>query len=314
MKPGDLSADEMRRISRTLQERFVDHPDVESVGFGVALRDGKPDPERPFAVRLWVKRKRSERSLGEDRRLPPSLRVRVKRGRNFETLDLPVDIEGLNKIRSTAGVDPGLVTASCIVRWRQDPPFHYGLVTCAHGFKRVGLASGSPLSVTAQSGVLNARLRWQSPDTRRVDAAVVEADTAAMRTWLGGALPQSQRKVLDIGDLPLLCAFKTAGWTHAQPTPTKLLYLTYTPGPIRLSSELPPLRHVVEAQAEPQDTFEPGTSGAAWDTANGLVGIQVAGRVTDGFRSGFAISLRSSLGQAFAALQAQELDVVGPYV
>jgi hypothetical protein len=321
----DFTADELRRLTETARRRFADHPDVAGVGIGVALKDGTPDDDRPLAIRLWVDQKKGKSRLSEGRRLPTKTVIRLKRGDRFVTVGLPVDVEETRSIVQTAGVDPGNSTTSAMVRWNADelPRPMYGFLTVAHGFKdkdhemtacRHGPAPRCAVTITKDHHTLDAWIRWLSSDKRGSDASVCACEREALRGWLGSDIPNRHASVVPLADLARIAASKERGRTLSTRQGTAITYLSYTPGPIVLTRELPPLRHVVEAEADGASVFARGTSGSLWSAEAGLTALQCAGNRSREYRRGYGTSLSAALGEAFHAMRADTLVVLDQYI
>ncbi len=87
-----LTADELRRVQATLYNHFPTgaRNDIRSVGFGQAMEAGEPDPNRPFAACVVVKRKRKR--LPATRTIDKVMPVRLRRGGRFVTIDVQTDV------------------------------------------------------------------------------------------------------------------------------------------------------------------------------------------------------------------------------
>ena len=308
--PEDLSRDEVRRLLASLQQRFAKHPDVVAVGFGRSLKDGEVDEHRRLAVRLWVSRKKAEGRVPTTRCLPATVAVRLRRGKGYVEVVLPTDVAATEHIAETASTLPGSSTSSSCLRWTDDEgQTRHGLITCAHGFHKEDVRNGEDVVVAGENdSLLNARLAWRSPLSRRVDVAVLEADSGDLEFWAGTLAPDVL--VSTEQELNTIAAFDDPGTTLSTPAGTELRYLSFTPGPMRLAPGIPPLRNVVEALAPWRNTFAPGTSGALWTWRDEYTAIQVAASSPD-FRLGYAVSLHSSLAEVYTALRATDLAVVG---
>jgi hypothetical protein len=129
---------------------------IVGVGFGVGLKGGLVDLERPNCLRLYVKKKRKKNSrartrpafelngnidlsLSDPDRTGVDLHGRIRRSLN---VSIPTDIHQVGDLIASGGPtkvtgDPSEVLSGAIVRWRELKSFdklRWGLVTVAHGF------------------------------------------------------------------------------------------------------------------------------------------------------------------------------------
>lgn len=292
----EFSADEQRRIQRTLRRRLrnVDPHNLIDVAIGLALRGAKPDEARSPAVCVYVRCK--ERSITPERRIPEEVEVRWYRDRQLQTAILRTDVIEIPDLAATGfyeqfGRSQFVVSAGIAWRPRRRRRIETAWLTVGHPFlldhrrRPTRLASGRELI---------ARARAHS----QFDAAVVREEMSGQGK--GGVVIGDTWEPLPVASLSEVARF--FGEVAQSHLPSGAI-------DIRLQAFLPRF-HVpgvgqlvnIVAAIGPPSAFAPGTSGSVWLAAGIPTAMQVAARAPD-FALGFGQALSSSLVWAERALE-----------
>ena len=98
---SDLSLEELQRVQNTLEKRFGigKRGNILQLGYGVAEfeKSGQLDWNRPSAVCFYVSRKTKSQPKNRHDRIPPDIRVRVRRGSRYVQLVAPTDVIVVNR-------------------------------------------------------------------------------------------------------------------------------------------------------------------------------------------------------------------------
>ncbi len=270
-----LNADELRRVRRTLVDRFRigKRGNVVEVGFGVAESAGQLDRQRTDAICFYVTRKCMPRSIVD--RIPSLIDVRVKRGRRYLRVLLPSDVIELAGVAIQLSGRPirhlsvpTTATAGAIVVWRfgDRGRFAYGVLTVGHLFwnrKNVPEPSDDVRIRLKRNRQIIGRLMLRSKPGDGVDAAIVLCSRSALIE--GGVLPDSvgtrAKKIRAVDQLT--SDRLRPGWTLPRSAPIPLMVLRYLPE-FNLIPELGPIRHALHVRGAVPGMFRDGTSGSPW--------------------------------------------------
>lgn len=311
-------------MQRTLRRRFdiAGDANLMDVGFGVALKQGRPDPARGFAATFLVRHKRRPRA--SKRRLPDRVRARLLKGDTFVTVTLRTDVVETAPPMPAGyrfyAPDVGPATVGMVLNWteRCGRRIHNkcGLLTAGHAF-----SDHAPRLVLVEpsSGAksFNARLYVRSRRPSPVDAAIlqVNAEDLVANDIIAPGWEAGDARAAETGsDLP--AADLPAVWSP-QGTPAVLLRATGTL-PFRVYTLLPrmhirtlgQLDTVLRGESQQLDAFPPGTSGAVWQLTNGPAALQIAGTPPQ-FRQGFGQGASRLIEWAVSALSRKKCLVSG---
>ena len=303
-----LSADELRRIRNTLLDRFrSDGRSVAEIGFGQAERGGRPDPQRPEAICLYV-REKPRRLRSRTSPLPPEVDIRVRRGSNYVLVRLPTDvIEFGRRTAEATGWQvrhrwrlQSVAVANCLVAWRmaKTRAWQWGVLTTGHLFhsRRVVPEPLPQVRVGARGrtfawGTLLARTRPR--DGSHVDAALVgiELDALLAAGVLEKRPPLRGKAVCPLSDLVQQIGADGVSLSTSGTIPFSVQrYLPLC----TLVPELGPLRHVLDVTSSRRGAFGRGRSGSLWVVDRKATCLQFAG-LPPQFRQGWGQSLETAL-------------------
>ncbi len=321
---ADFTLSELARLQRTLRRRFDIARDTNliDVGFGVAVKGGRPDAARGMAATFLVRRKFRPRAA--QRRLPDSASVRLLRGASFVTVHLRTDVVETAP-PTPAGYryhasDVGPATVGMVLNWRERcgrrTKSVCGLLTAGHAF-----ADHTPRLVLVQPSSggrsFNARLYVRSRRPSPVDAAILHVNPDDLLEneilapgWVAdGELAPGAGVDLPVAELPDV-------WSP-QGTPATILRATGTM-PFRVYTLLPrmsirtlgQLEYIFSGWSPRQDAFPLGTSGAVWNLSDGPAALQIAGTPPE-FRRGFGQAAGRLIDWAGSVLASKKCLVSG---
>lgn len=289
----ELTPEEWGRVHKTLmdRQRRLGDPGFRFIGFGVRRRGGRIEAGATIVVKYYFVRKKSQR-LPSGWRVPPEVRVRLKRGRRFISLQLPTDVEVAGRILASAlnlHAEQSC-TGGVLVRWRVSAQqLFLGVLTVGHALRtRTG---GGIVQVQVRNrsrsafGQLYAVARAHT-----CDAAVIKIDYADLCTLLADSTGYLKRNTVIAVPLSeaIVAAKGTTGRsfnTHENVAFKLISYVPqFRPGP---SDTLPPLSHLLHVETTADRGFQPGTSGSAWTLGGNPVAIQVGGNASNQYREGY---------------------------
>lgn len=311
-EPERFTADELRRIQRTLRRRFQLHRrrDLLDVGFGPGLRAARLDPQRPWCVCFYVHRKRQPRRYAE--RIPRQVQFRLRRGRRFIRFTAATDVIELTKPALSGCVlsygAGSAVTAGLVVVWqeREAAGLSWAVVTVGHAFP-AAVAFPEPLPRVEIRGRgssrLAGRLLARAP-RGRADAAVVQVQHYDLvRCGILDARHGSQ--ALRIRSVDEVKGDEGApGSSHPRRAARPFYIRAYLPECWLFEDLVGRLRHVIHAHRAQAQTFERGTSGSLWRVFEWPAAMQFGGLQPE-FREGFAQILEGVLEWAQEAVGRQ---------
>lgn len=322
---ADFTLSELTRLQRTLRRRFniAGDPNLIDVGFGVALKGGRPDPARGLTATFLVRRKHRPRAA--QHRLPGNVRVRLLRGRSFVAVDLRTDVvetapptpAGFRFFAS----DVGPATTGVVLNWSERRGRRTksvcGVLTAGHAF-----ADHSPRLVlvepSAGGRTFNARLYVRSRRPSPVDAAIlhVNPDDLVENNLLDAEWVTETGDVSAGAAIEVPVAASPEAWSP-QGTSATLLRAARSL-PFRILTLLPrmqihtlgQLEHVFSGWSAHRDAFSPGTSGAVWLVSDGPAALQIAG-TPPRFQRGFGQAAGRMIPWAQAVLATKRSLVSG---
>ena len=185
-----------------------DDGNIVGVGFGVGLKNGLIDLERPNCLRLYVKNKRKKTSRGKIRpafELGDAIEVSLSgadrpefdlhsRRRRTPSVSIPTDVHQIGELKASGGFtkvtgDPSEVISGAIVRWRQlktVDQVHWGLITVAHGFDPPVDPLGPPDTIIVNpftgNRIRGKRLLQFRPPISGFDAALISVSFDDLRS------------------------------------------------------------------------------------------------------------------------------------
>ncbi len=305
----DLTIDEMRRIQRTLRKRFHvgRRTNIIDIGFGAALKRGRFQPNRGLCLSFLVRHKKTPRRMRD--RIPPSVEVRVKRGRRFQKLEFPTDVVAVGGLTATGRrleYRTRHVTTGVIVAWRDsgNTQLSWGLLTVGHVFPRL---SGIPPSrrkvkVVTTRGNFFGELVAKSDRDNGIDAAIALVERQELIAKKLMTNSQAGRRIVPRPLARLQRDRRKTGATLR--TAGKRSFLVHAFFPRLRIPDVGELDCVVSAMAPTAGTFAQGTSGTSWLIVNQAACLQVAGRAPD-YRQGFGQALSVIIDWAASELQQQ---------
>lgn len=286
----------LQRIHRRLRLQLKPIDGIVSIAFGQARKDGAFDPHRPFAVCIYVRRKRTRLTTAQ--RLPKSFDLRWKAGSSFRSLEVASDVVAcreahwtVRRVRSE-GHRPQISLVTPVVRWKQR--FHsqtitrYAFVTVAHPFQNLPINSLVQIADLQDRWTYFATLIARAPIYSGRDVALLEITSSTLQA-IGPRMPY--RGIVTCDSL-----FQRLGNHGKLLRPDGTFPFQWTVFHPRFEGieGLGALRDLFEATGETAEVFGPGTSGAAWMDQSNLACLQTAGLPFTAFRSG--------LGQTFQPL------------
>lgn len=286
---------EQQKMVASLRRRFpkAKYPGLVSVGLGLPLKGGRPDPEHDLAVCFYVARKHQPKQ--EARRLPCEVSFRLWRRKRWHTERLRADVISLEGVRTTgAQVDVtrpsganDFCTGGLVVEWDAAGAAHRGVLTVSHP-----LAAGTAVTIgPTEVG----RVTAVRPPDGEFDLGVFELSAEAL--FFGSAGPFQAYG-------PNLLRLNQLGWGGLQ-TGVSL------PPAARIGLQVSDyfdnfefddrgttlfVRHVVRLYSDFDLAFGPGRSGSVLllELTNVLgqkafhpFAIQVAGDSTNSYRTGY---------------------------
>lgn len=289
---NDLTPDEMRRIQQTIRRRYPTDPDsnILAVGFGPADKNGKFDPERPFAACYYVKKKKRKKSVPDDQRIPEELSVRVKRGKTFVTVPLRTDVVKAPQFAPSSRfvTDTGarLGSAGMLVTWkRPDVPREWGIVTAGHLFAGGQTTAALKVDLLIGTAAILVDVFQPSEAPPLLDVALLEI-TPSMLTLAGlkpPVVPPPQGNFWT--EAELTAAFGPSNTTSIpgvslrperdDPTFVTKRYFPRSENLIPALGDLSNIIHVAGTNAVNPAPFIPGTSGSAWKIQGRAAAVQV---------------------------------------
>lgn len=288
MTPSDLTPDELDRAHATLRRRFVggQYPNVTAVTLGTALRGGRIDPQRTWAVCFHVARKVTP--TRKARRIPPTVTIRVRRGGGYAVLkDLPTDVIDMSGVRPT-GVGlltpkvagPAEATGGLLLAWQvvggvtQEP--RAGLVTVGHACSQP--ADLGPFRrwvfIPGDGGLTHFLLDRTAVEADGVDASVVLLNGSSTAGQGGATFPLRSRDAV-AGDFGQPGRSLRADASPADPFPFVVTSPILPTFPIpSLGDQADVVR--VQATGTHPEPFREGTSGSVWVIDHPQDGSQAA--------------------------------------
>ncbi|MGV3483798.1 MAG: hypothetical protein ACO1RT_05225 [Planctomycetaceae bacterium] len=278
-KLRELTDDEVCRVHRTLTARYERRPgsDILEIGLGVAERAGKLDTRRSDAFVFYVPNKRLPRNEAE--RIPATETVRIKRGRQFVSVELPTDVIEFDRDRLTLtgrlilhATEPDrIATAGAVVLWRIgfSGPFHWSVTTAGHHFwDRPEVPERTPQVTIRCSGdqSLTGRLILRSLPRDGVDIALVEVPRAELidKRVVAVSAPTTAKRIRSISEIRRDELHR--GTTHPESTGIEFRVIRYF-YEFKLLPELGTLFDVLKVHSLQNHAFGQGRSGSLWIVA-----------------------------------------------
>ncbi|MEL6108178.1 MAG: hypothetical protein AAFU85_19295 [Planctomycetota bacterium] len=277
----ELTHCELSRIRATLVARFKvsSRSNIRDVTFGVAEKDGELDESRPNSILFFVKNKRGV----TDGRLPRSVRVRVRRGRQFVSVELDSDVVELGgRAKLTGkriyfrGRSRNGGTAGCVVVWKRvgTHRFKWGVLTVSHIMPNDQDVPEQGTSVLLTGPLARQRGRLVALSTGTgLDAALVQVSRAQLVQT--GVISQSQStRGLKIRDRDQLAIDRGAkGFTRPIKGALPITVQAFTSEFSMLEEEIGVLTDVVQVSSA-RGAFVKGTSGSLWSIKRQVACLQ----------------------------------------
>lgn len=286
----------IQRIHRRLRQQLKPIEGIVSIAFGQARKDGALDPRRPFAVCIYVQRKRTRLTTAQ--RLPKSFALRWKAGSSYRSLELASDVVACREAHWTVrrarseGDRPQISLVAPIVRWDQQiqsrTSTRYAFVTVAHPFRNLRIDSLVQITDPQDRWKYFATMIARAPVSSGRDVALLEITPSTLQA-IGPRTPHRGIVAWDT-------LFQRLGHHGKLLRPDGTFPFQWTIFHPQFESieGLGALKDLFEGTAERSEVFGPGTSGAAWMDQSNLACLQTAGLPFTTFRSG--------LGQALSPL------------
>ncbi len=288
-----LSLQETERIERRLNRAGAasGDPNFVGVGFGVGIKLGAIDTERPRVVRYFVKRKLKRPSPAF--RIPAEITVRIKRKNRFVRVTLKTDVMEIGNVVPTGvhlhadGRENNVVTTGVLVTWRSLLGDRcWGIVTVAHGFSASDRGVKiRPIRRASFDGEVIAKTRRGTT----FDAALVEikaSDVSKIPGASANSPPQEAIRAMSFDQVRDACEADQAGRSYRLPGPKRLKAMTYFVSPFDFGGKVGKKRHVIQVEADVHSAFQKGTSGSMWKIGDQPAGMQFAGRCCE-FKVGY---------------------------
>lgn len=291
----DWTYESLCRLHRSLRRRLKGHQGIVSIAFGKARRQGVFDRSRPFAVCIYVRKKRQR--LAASQRVPPSFTLRLKGDMLFDRYELPSDVVECRSCRSTgrllfAGTSHlQMGTLGPLLRWKTQgagkDSFRLAFLSVAHPLRHVPLQGLVEMADRYGERVSFGRLLARSSLGSGRDVALIEVTSQALKAmaphyqaspglWgIDELLKRLGRpgRIIRFGSTPLF------QWGVFHP------YFQDVEG-------LGPIKDLFEGISDDETgPFLPGTSGAAWMAEHRLACLQTASFVDHRFRVGLGQSI-----------------------
>lgn len=337
---GELTLEELQRMRRTLAKRFGIAPAgaIREVGFGVAEKDDRTDPNRLDAICFWVADKSDRVSDGD--RIPAVVAVRLRRGKRYVLVRLPSDVlqqplppRPSGRPLAVRGVPQRQAAAGGILAWKivgQSSSLTWAVLTVGHLFVQPRLTRPPASGVAAEDETAEEMVDG-AIDEAIEGATVVEMESAGGGRVVGQLAACTRRRdgsqvdaaivivarrdLVASGLMPdnvstrgkrvrtvqqLWRDQRRAGHSLVQPQPIEIEIGRYYPQS-SLVAQLGTLIHVFEARSSVPQAFAPGRSGTLWALDGQAAGMQHAGYPLR-FTRGLAQSLSVALQWAVAAI------------
>jgi len=260
-----MSIADHRRICRQLLLRYRRRGDkgVVAVGMGRGLKNREPDPERPFVIHFFVRRKRKLHAR-HPHFIPPRIRYSLTRGGRRKQYAMTTDVIAIGQ-PTVSGVKIDSITqwftAGYVLRWTIAGQINWGLLAVGHGID----SGASAVTVAGLSGPRT--VVGQTALTDAIDASVIgvsTADLAVLSAVSFGpdtpALPYLTEADA-LNQIQGLSAFLDSTGGNIAINIVSITGATFPGSPTIL--ELPNLQHMMYATAG-TNAFAKGASGSPW--------------------------------------------------
>ena len=307
---------ELARMQRTLQRRLrdIDAANLTAIGFGMALKGGRPDPNRGLVASLFVRHKHAPRHASQQ--LPSRVEVRLRRGSTFQRLQFVTDVVEVGRIVPTgwtlSAPDVDRVTGGALVAWRaiteEEDAVRCGVLTVGHAFTtgRRPLVRIDPWPVDTP---FNGRLYLKSRRPSSTDAAVIRVhpESLVANGLIAPSFVSGGRLELDAIVQPETVALDRLTSLHGADgeslrSDTRAPFLVQAILPRMTIRGLGRLRNIVSVWSPGADAFSPGTSGSLWEIEGDPAALQVAATPAT-YQLGFGQALVTAFDWAREALE-----------
>ena len=303
MKP--FSHSDIRKIQQFARDRQrkSGDPNLLAVGIGQALKNGRPDPDRPLALQYIVRKK--VKNPNKHRRVKEKIKVSLPGGKKARSIALATDVIELGNMVPTAATvnsDNDRLSSGYFISWPQG----WGFLTAGHGFA----TSTSGLARITYRGSITGRVLAQTSSADTIDAALIEVSPQQIQQMFGpvitpASVPLYCRPFQQlVSDTQLAHAVCTMEVMKSVGSFQLLSFISDAGANGPLIPALPELTNLFFGQSSTPQFFVPGVSGAGWLLLPHVpAAMQVAGNDPD-FNHGFGISLEIMLRWAARQVQA----------
>ncbi|MFV2066229.1 MAG: hypothetical protein ACC645_04565 [Pirellulales bacterium] len=321
-----FTAAELARMQRTLQRqlRDIDAANLAAIGFGMALKGGRPDPKRGLAACLFVRHKHAPRQASQ--RLPPRVEIRLRRGSTFQRLQLATDVVEVGRVVPTGwrlsapDIDP--VTGGAVVAWRaiteEDGTVRCGILTVGHAFA-TGRRPLVRIDPWPGETSFNGRLYLKSRRPSSADAAVIRVHPESLveNGLIDPSLVSGGRLDIDAIVQPEIVSPDQLASLHGAHgeslrSDTRVPFLLQAILPLMTIRGLGRLRNIISVWSPGADAFSPGTSGSLWEVEGDPAALQVAATPAT-YQLGFGQALVTGFDWARDALERDGQFVPGSF-
>lgn len=311
---------------------------IRAIGFGVGIREGEIDIERPFCVRAYVKKKKTRRSNWKPKYefreslkfpleyLPHNLDNYGRRIRKA-SITIPTDVCHAPELEGTARFafldrDPSAVTTGVVVRFRmshQRRP-RWGLLTVAHGYDRpIGGQANEDISVVspATGAVFRGKrlAEFRAPSSGIDLCLVVVAPQLLIQSGLISSINTSSIPVRTYEELN---SDRGKSGTVFQTDRRRFDFSIWGTVEIESFAGVGQVVNLLHVQSSP-NVFVEGSSGSPFGVVNLQKGrmeaaaLQIGSNPATGYREGYGQSLETSL-RALSMRINRRLSRTGRYI
>ena len=290
----NLTYERIMRLHRALTRKYAGDPNLISIGYGYARKDGQIDEERGLAVCFHVAKKKKRPRTGE--KFDPHVTYQSRSDREKGPLKLRTDViqrprvvaSGRNlKVELSTSIR--LATCGLLIHWQETDGNNIedrkAFVTVGHVFRSVNLGQIVKLAGSDGAFKVFGRLLAIAPRNSFRDVALVEVTDFSLTAL---APPISTSVTIPDADTVIAALGKPGMILNNQGTPS-FIYGMFHPSFPDIEN-LGKVNDVLEAMSAPDLSFRVGTSGAAWmlgNTSQGQVAcLQTAGFENENFRHG----------------------------